>query len=421
MEKEERLYKSHPILFSILIALLIGTVGTFLCFFKVEKSVDAEEMTTAALTGVLVAAFFVYPFVLTCYEGLNLYLESRQRADKWQCIGFDMLVLFLGISYELLYMMIVKEIELFSDWQVQLSNTAKHAAVYTQSLPTLIAICVIAFAGYLVLTFVPLRKMPPLVVVLSMSAMYLGTFVPIFLMIQMYHREELVDLYLMLLPLNSILIAARTTLKKVREWETFPMEKARIFRNPLLNFCDSVLKNARLWPLLAFVLMFPLLGILIMILLLFGQAPDSVIKAWTETSDWNLSRRQAPQNLYYDEHYLCTVAAGGHSKVVKPQRLGIRHGHEVIVNRQLCIANAFEQVLEERMPRVHRRVRSFYDTYGFPIAKLIHNRFAADLIYFLMKPLEWLFLIVLYLVDVHPEDRIAVQYTGKSCTEVLNG
>lgn len=421
MEKEERLYKSHPILFSILIALLIGTVGTFLCFFKVEKSVDAEEMTTAALTGVLVAAFFVYPFVLTCYEGLNLYLESRQRADKWQCIGFDMLVLFLGISYELLYMMIVKEIEFFSDWQVQLSNTTRHAAVYTQALPTLIAICAIAFAGYLVLTFVPLRKMPPLVVVLSMSAMYLGTFVPFFLMIQMYHREDLMDLYLLLLPLNCILIAARTTLKKVREWEALPMEKARIFRNPFLNFCDSVLKNARLWPLLAFVLMFPLLGILIMILLLFGQAPDSVIKAWTETSDWNLSRRQAPQNLYYDEHYLCTVAAGGHSKVVKPQRLGIRHGHEVIVNRQLCIANAFEQVLEERMPRVHRRVRSFYDTYGFPIAKLIHNRFAADLIYFLMKPLEWLFLIVLYLVDVHPEDRIAVQYTGKSCTEVLNG
>lgn len=421
MEKEERLYKSHPILFSILIALLIGTVGTFLCFFKVEKSVDAEEMTTAALTGVLVAAFFVYPFVLTCYEGLNLYLESRQRADKWQCIGFDMLVLFLGISYELLYMMIVKEIEFFSDWQVQLSNTTRHVAVYTQALPTLIAICAIAFAGYLVLTFVPLRKMPPLVVVLSMSAMYLGTFVPFFLMIQMYHREDLMDLYLLLLPLNCILIAARTTLKKVREWEALPMEKARIFRNPFLNFCDSVLKNARLWPLLAFVLMFPLLGILIMILLLFGQAPDSVIKAWTETSDWNLSRRQAPQNLYYDEHYLCTVAAGGHSKVVKPQRLGIRHGHEVIVNRQLCIANAFEQVLEERMPRVHRRVRSFYDTYGFPIAKLIHNRFAADLIYFLMKPLEWLFLIVLYLVDVHPEDRIAVQYTGKSCTEVLNG
>ena len=41
-----------------------------------------------------------------------------------------------------------------------------------------------------------------------------------------------------------------------------------------------------------------------------------------ETSGWNLSRRVAPQNVYYDEHYLCTVAAGGHRKIVKPLRLG---------------------------------------------------------------------------------------------------
>ena len=29
-----------------------------------------------------------------------------------------------------------------------------------------------------------------------------------------------------------------------------------------------------------------------------------------------------------------------------------------------------------------------------------------------MKPLEYLFVIVLYAVEVHPEDRIAMQYTG---------
>lgn len=33
-----------------------------------------------------------------------------------------------------------------------------------------------------------------------------------------------------------------------------------------------------------------------------------------------------------------------------------------------------------------------------------------DLIYYLMKPLEWLFLLVLYLVDRKPENRIAMQY-----------
>ncbi len=31
----------------------------------------------------------------------------------------------------------------------------------------------------------------------------------------------------------------------------------------------------------------------------------------------------------------------------------------------------------------------------------------------LVKPLEWFFLIVLYLTDEKPENRIALQYTGK--------
>ncbi|MEQ8156982.1 MAG: DUF6688 family protein, partial [Clostridiaceae bacterium] len=150
--------------------------------------------------------------------------------------------------------------------------------------------------------------------------------------------------------------------------------------------------------------------IIICILALFGQQPDSIIKAWTETSDWNLSKRVAPQNVYYDEHYLCTVAAGGHANVVKPVRLGVRHGHQVIVNRQLCVANAFEQVLEERVPVFHRYLRHFYDKYGFPVAKMIHSPYTADLVYLIMKPLEWMFLIVLYFCDVYPENRIAVQY-----------
>ena len=111
-----------------------------------------------------------------------------------------------------------------------------------------------------------------------------------------------------------------------------------------------------------------------------------------------------------DEHYLCTVAAGGHRRIVKPLRNGRRHGHEVIVNRQLCVANAFEQLLEERTPRLHRAVRGLYDRCGYPIAKHIRTKAAADIVYLLMKPLEWLFLAALYLCDVRPENRIAVQY-----------
>ena len=89
------------------------------------------------------------------------------------------------------------------------------------------------------------------------------------------------------------------------------------------------------------------------------------------------------------------------------------HVHEVVVNRQLCIANAFEEVIQEKTPRFHRAIRSFYDKYGFPVAKLIKHKWSADIVYILMKPLEWIFLIVLYFVDVHPENRITVQYMGK--------
>ena len=92
--------------------------------------------------------------------------------------------------------------------------------------------------------------------------------------------------------------------------------------------------------------------------------------------------------------------------------MGVRHGHSIVVNRQLLVANAFEDLLAERLPGAHRRLRHFYDIYGYPLARQIRSRWTADLVYLLMKPLEYLFVIVLYLFDPAPEDRIAVQYLG---------
>lgn len=128
------------------------------------------------------------------------------------------------------------------------------------------------------------------------------------------------------------------------------------------------------------------------------------------TADWNFSTQVPPPPLAYDGHYLCTVAAGGHRKVVKPIRFGMRRGDRIIVNRQLCIANAFEELIRERLPRFHRRVRRFYDSHGYPVSRLITEPWKADVVYLMMKPLEWVFLMVLYLVDAKPEERIARQY-----------
>ena len=61
-------------------------------------------------------------------------------------------------------------------------------------------------------------------------------------------------------------------------------------------------------------------------------------------------------------------------------------------------------------PRLHRNVRRFYDTYGFPLAGAIRSPWASDAVYAAMKPLEWVFLAVIYLTDPRPEDRIFMQY-----------
>ena len=81
------------------------------------------------------------------------------------------------------------------------------------------------------------------------------------------------------------------------------------FKNKYLEWLNRRLEHSAVWPAAAFLFMWPMLGIIICILILFGQRPDSAIRAWTETSDWNLSQRIASQNIFYDEHYLCTVAA----------------------------------------------------------------------------------------------------------------
>jgi hypothetical protein len=219
---------------------------------------------------------------------------------------------------------------------------------------------------------------------------------------------------LMELPFCCISMAARLIIRKIYEWNIDEEHKDGFYEGKgFIGELNEILNNSLTWPVAALIAMLPILAFILGIMSLFGQYPDRAIRAWTETAQWNLSKMKAPPNVEMDEHYLCTVAAGGHERVVKPIRMGERHGHKIVVNRQLLIANAFEQILEEKTPRMHRAIRNFYDKHGYPVARLIKTKSAADVVYFIMKPLEMLFLLVLYLVDAKPENRIAVQYMPK--------
>lgn len=159
----------------------------------------------------------------------------------------------------------------------------------------------------------------------------------------------------------------------------------------------------------------PVLLILIGVLLLFGQQPDSFVRAFTDTYKEGFSQlnAQCDSVICPEGHFLCTVAAKGHSDLVKPLRAGIRGGKRITCNRQLLVANAFEELLEQRLPGLHRPIRALYNKVGDFIHRyygVFNNKWVADLVYVVMKPLEWFFVVVLYAADRKPENRIAQQY-----------
>ena len=338
--------------------------------------------------------------------GRLLFLKEGDPKFQTLCIALEIVTVCVGIGHCAGYAD-MEGICFTKEWTEQLYNQQKHTPIAAQGWPILLLFLVIGVFGYLILRDISFQKTPPLVVVAGIACSYTGVFVLVLWCIQICRGKFWV---LALLPVNCVLLLMIQIKNLILKWNALAPEERKAFRNPVLNKCNEKLQNAAAWPVAALVLFVPLMGILIGMLVLLGQEPDAVIQTFTQTSGWNLSTQTSPQNLYRDEHYLCTVAAGGHRKVVKPLRMGSRHGHPVIVNRQLCVANAFEQILEEKLPKTHRAVRKFYDTYGFPVAKLIHSPFAADVVYVLMKPLEWLFLLVLYFTDAKPENRIAIQY-----------
>lgn len=221
--------------------------------------------------------------------------------------------------------------------------------------------------------------------------------------------------YFLIFPINYILCSIRAEIECVNYYKKKQIDKIE-YKNKFLNKCNNILMkiDAEKWPIIAIIFSIPLAIILICILVLFGQRPDECIRAFTETSDWTLSQKYSPPPVYYDGHYLCTVSLRGHKNVVKPLRYGIRKNEKIVVNRQLCIANAFEQLIQEKTPKFHHFIRYIYDKYGYPISKHINTAWQADVTYILMKPLEYIFLFVLYLFDKKPENRIAMQYLPKS-------
>ncbi len=363
------------------------------------------ELLLGSIMSIAILAFFIpLPISLIIYNFTSFFIPKNIDNNHKLYFTLDIALIIDGFICTWAWGDLFRNIT-WTDWDTQLYNAQIHAPINTQYAISVMIIVITALLGFIVLNCFKLEKLPPLVIALSIGGIYLGMFIAVIWSIQTTKNSLMLSVY----SANIVLLGLRTIRDLINQWNNLNYEipeNKPVFIQKLY----VILKCSSNWHIVGLVSILPLMGIIIIILAVFGQYPDSIIRAWTETADWTFSQKIPPQNIAYDEHYLCTVAAGGHKKIVKPIRIGKRHGHQVIVNRQLCIANAFEQLLEERLPKTHRVIRNFYDKYGYPIAKHIKSPYIADIIWFLMKPLEWFFLITLYLFDVKPENRIAIQY-----------
>lgn len=293
------------------------------------------------------------------------------------------------------------------------------AAFSPQHQLTIGFICLLCLAAYFYSAYRS-KLAPPLAEVIINVLLVMGIVLNIFIAVHVHETS------IALLGNGPVIILAVFALIKNQRLLMAHLNNENNHRNNKLK--TAAYKLLSLEPVVKFPLLLllcaPLLAIITALLLLTGQKPDSVVRAFTETYKHGFSQWDYKcDNVQCGGHYLCSVAANGHKRIVQPQRQGIRNGNSIICNRQLLVSNAFEELLQQKLPFLHKPIRKHYNKVGNFIHRyysVFNNKFVSDVVYILMKPAEWFFLTVLYLSDKQPENRIAKQYLAAAHRKMLD-
>ena len=380
---------------------------------------DLYDFITYYMEDIVIAfALIILPIVLSVWNIVNCFINKaiseRISSSLTLIMGFILYMLYSALRFDMA-----------GDWYVSVYTIEKHYTISSEYLICIILVMIVGTAGFGVLLFSNAKKLPPLVSAFAIGAVLLLNISQIFYAIQIFKNAPIdlpielsktstMDLYLYLYHVNILIISAIAIKRHLKQQlEILKDEGIVDGKKEFFKKLYGLMSTIEGYTTVVFIALFFIIGILEIIFIILGKGPDGAIKAFTDTADWTFSKQIPPPPKEYNGHYLCTVAAGGHKKIVKPLRLGTRRNATIIVNRQLCIANAFEEKIQEISPKFHKFIRGVYDNYGFPLSTIITTPLKADIVYIVMKPLEWIFLIFLYMTDVNPEKRIGRQYAYK--------
>lgn len=394
---------------SYLHIIAVSTVIHFLIMFlTINGSSEALDLEELAFI-IILMPFIWLPIVLTGFNIRNLMKNNHTT------IGIDMATIFIGGAYYIMLSSFIGDAVnggiTDKDYTKAVYPDQYHELLNSEYSTIIEWVIVIGFISLVLLCVRKPEKTPPLQSALCIAFTSVMLLLVGIIQVQMICNFEIAFVMFYLYYANLILISARRIYYHITEQVRLANERETVFRTKAGEKLHKIMSTVSGMTKFSFMLILPIIIICEILYIIFGQGADGFIKAFTMTADWSFSTQTPPPPLEYQGHYLCTVAAGGHEKIVKPVRYGIRRNQKIVVNRQLLIANAFEDLIAERFPKSHRRIRNFYDKYGYPVSRHITTRTRADIVYIIMKPLEYIFLGVLYMFDTQPENRIAVQYS----------
>lgn len=255
---------------------------------------------------ILFAALWLPGPLLTLWNIWNV-ASGRKNTGSFEAAAFAVGIFFSAFLYNMWDP---------TPWDQEVYSTL-HEPFSAQHLETLVAFMAVGLASYAFLKS-NLEKARPLGAVMSMAGICTGILVNLAVILQLY---ESVDnrvafqnlmfqdvLLMMLVPFNYLLLAVKLLIQAERrqrkrwreqrvqeeavEAETEPEEEA--YKNSFLNSFNRALEGSRSWILYSLLLVLPLVFILIGLLLFLGQRPDSLIRVFTDTSDWTFSTKISP-------------------------------------------------------------------------------------------------------------------------------
>ena len=226
----------------------------------------------------------IVPLILTLLNIINLFKKKKIKENL-----IDILIFVLGIPLTIILYLACD----FKDYNQSLLlggfEVDMHAPIASWSMSTVVAIFVLGIISYCLIRIRKL-KLPPLIIVASMSGILICSIYMIIFIIQLGKNsiQTAIFGYLTIFPINYILCSIRAQIDVMRRYKEKNI-KSKKYNNRVLNKCSEMLYDINNWPVIAIVLVIPLVFILICVLVLFGQRPDEAIKAFLETSDWTLS------------------------------------------------------------------------------------------------------------------------------------